>query len=156
MGEVVQGNGAYKGCVLKEKDDMDKIVNEVQSCDGLIIAVPSYDLTPSALYLRYAHRCLAYEVAFRLAVGELKRDPHLVAGLIAVGGSCHDWQSLSMEVLGASLFTQSIQCVDQLMATRTPACVRDVIPPWSIPVTHTGTVSSFPLSARSAAPAAIL
>lgn len=70
-------------------------------------------------------------------------DPHLVADLIAVGGSCHDWQSLSMEVLGASLFTQSIQCVDQLMATRTPACVRDVIPPWSIPVTRTGTVSSF-------------
>ncbi len=118
MGEVAQGRGVYKGCVLKEKDDMDKIVNEVQSSDGLIIAVPSYDLAPSALYLRYAHRCLAYEVSFRLAIGELERDPHLVGGLIAVGGSCHDWQSLSMEVLGASLFTQSIQCVDQLMAIR--------------------------------------
>ena len=118
MGEVAQGRGTYKGCVLKEKDDMDKIVNEVQSSDGVIIAVPSYDLAPSALYLRYAHRCLAYEVAFRLSIGELKKDPHLVGGLIAVGGSCHDWQSLSLEVLGASLFTQSIQCVDQLMATR--------------------------------------
>ena len=61
MGEVAQGRGTYKGCVLKEKDDMDKIVNEVQSSDGVIIAVPSYDLAPSALYLRYAHRCLAYK-----------------------------------------------------------------------------------------------
>ncbi len=118
MGDVMMGKGTYKGCVLKQKDDMDKIVNEVQSSDGVIIAVPSYDLAPSALYLRYAHRCLAYEVSFRLAIGELKRDPHLVGGLIAVGGSCHDWQSLSLEVLGASLFTQSIQCVDQMMAIR--------------------------------------
>ena len=118
MGDVAQGKGTYKGCILKNKDDMDKIVNEVQSSDGLIISVPTYDLAPSALYLRYAHRCLAYEVSFRLAIGELTRDPHLVAGLISVGGSCHDWQSLALEVLGASLFTQSIQCVDQLLATR--------------------------------------
>lgn len=119
MGEVEMGKrDKYMGCVLKDKDDMDKIVNEVQSSDGLIISVPTYDLAPSALYLRYAHRCLAYEVAFRLAIGELKKDPHLVAGLIANGGSCHDWQSLAMEVLGASLFTQSIMCVDQLLATR--------------------------------------
>lgn len=118
MGEVAQGKGTYKGCVLKDKDDMDKIINEVQSSDGVIIAVPSYDLGPSALYLRYAHRALAYEVSFRLAIGELKKDPHLVGGLIAVGGSCHDWQTFTLEVLGASLFTQSIQCVDQMMATR--------------------------------------
>ena len=119
MGDIARGvRDTYAGCVLKEKDDMDKIINEVQTSDGLIIGVPTYDLAPSALYLKYAHRALAYEVSFRLEIGDLKRNPNLVGGLIAVGGSCHDWQSLALEVLGASMFTQSIQVVDQMMATR--------------------------------------
>jgi len=42
-----------------------------------------------------------------------------VAGLIAVGGSCHDWQGLTLETLAASMFTQSIKVVDQYMVTRT-------------------------------------
>ena len=108
----------YKGCVLKDKDDMDKIVNLVQTSDGVIIGCPTYDLAPSALYLKYAHRALAYEVAFRLKIGDLKKNPNLVGGLIAVGGSCHDWQTMALEVLGASLFTQSIQPIDQMMAIR--------------------------------------
>jgi len=119
MGDIERGIlKEYKGCVLKDKDDMDKIVNEVQTGDGVIIGCPSYDLAPSSLYLRYAHRTLAYEVAFRLSIGALEKNPNLVGGLIAVGGSCHDWQSLALEVLSASMFTQSIQVVDQMMATR--------------------------------------
>ena len=119
MGAIAQGQQKeYKGCVLKDKDDMDKIVNAVQTSDGLIIGCPTYDLAPSALYLKYAHRALAYEVSFRLEIGDLKKNPNLVGGLIAVGGSCHDWQSLALEVLGASMFTQSIQVVDQMMAIR--------------------------------------
>ncbi len=119
MGEIAMGKrDKYTGCVLKDKDDIDKIINEVQSSDGVIIGVPSYDLAPSALYLLYAHRALAYEVSFRLEIGDLKKNPNLVGGLIAVGGSCHDWQSMTLEVLGASMFTQSIQVVDQMMATR--------------------------------------
>ena len=119
MGAIAMGKQKeYKGCVLKDKDDMDRIVNAVQTSDGLIIGVPTYDLAPSALYLKYAHRALAYEVSFRLEIGDLKKNPNLVGGLIAVGGSCHDWQSMALEVLGASMFTQSIQVVDQMMATR--------------------------------------
>ena len=98
MGDIARGvRDTYAGCVLKEKDDMDKIINEVQTSDGLIIGVPTYDLAPSALYLKYAHRALAYEVSFRLEIGDLKRNPNLVGGLIAVGGSCHDWQSLALD-----------------------------------------------------------
>ena len=118
MGDVAMGKGTYKGCVLKDKDDMDKIVNEMQTCNGIIVGVPTYDLTPSALYLTFAQRFLAYELSFRLQIGEVKEDPHMVGGLIAVGGSCHDWQSLSLECLGATMFTQSINVVDQMMATR--------------------------------------
>ncbi len=119
MGALMRGEiTEYKGCSQKDKDDFDKLINEEQTSDGVIIAVPTYDLAPSSMYTKYAHRCLAYEVAFRLAVGELKKDPCLVGGLIALGGSCHDWQTMSLEVLSASLFTQSIQCVDMLLGIR--------------------------------------
>ncbi|MDO4735126.1 MAG: flavodoxin family protein [Lachnospiraceae bacterium] len=119
MGAIATGQQKeYKGCIYKDKDDMDKIINTIQTSDGIIIGCPTYDLGPSALYLLYAHRALAYEVSFRLEIGDLKKNPNLVGGLIAVGGSCHDWQSLALEVLGASMFTQSIQVVDQMMAIR--------------------------------------
>ena len=42
MGEVEMGKREkYDGCVLKNKDDMDKIVNEMQTCNGVIIGVPT-------------------------------------------------------------------------------------------------------------------
>lgn len=119
MGNIAQGKQTkYNGCVLKNKDDMDKIVNEMQTCNGIIVAVPTYDLTPSALYTKFAQRFLAYELSFRLQIGEVKEDPHMVGGLIAVGGSCHDWQSLALESLQATMFTQSVSVVDRMMATR--------------------------------------
>lgn len=119
MGEIATGKRKeYKGCIYKDKDDMDKIINTIQTSDGIIIGCPTYDLAPSALYLLYAHRALAYEVSFRLEIGDLKKNPNLVGGLIAVGGSCHDWQTMALEVLGASMFTQSIQVVDQMMAIK--------------------------------------
>ncbi len=118
MGDVLMGKGEYNGCVLKNKDDMDKIVSVMHQQDAIIIGVPTYDLMPSSLYLRFAQRFLAYELAFLLKIGLVKQDPHLVAGLIAVGGSCHDWQTLSLECLGATMFTQSIKVVDQMMSIR--------------------------------------
>jgi len=119
MGEVEMGKREkYDGCVLKNKDDMDKIVNELQTCQGVIIGVPSYDLTPSSLYLKFAQRFLAYELAFRIAIGDVAEDPHTVAGLIANGGSCLDWQTLTLDAMSATMFTQSLQVVDKMLATR--------------------------------------
>lgn len=119
MGEMEMGKrDHYDGCVLKNKDDMDKIVNEMQTCNGVILGVPTYDLTPSSLYLKFAQRFLAYELAFRLAIGDVKEDPHTVAGLIANGGSCLDWQTLALDGMSATMFTQSIYVVDKMLATR--------------------------------------
>ncbi len=118
MGDVAQGKGPYRGCVLKEKDDVDMLIKEMQQQDAIIVGCPTYDLMPSSVYTRFAQRFLAYELAFLLKIGELKKDPHLVAGIIAVGGSCHDWQGLSLETLAATMFTQSVQVVDQYMVTR--------------------------------------
>ncbi len=119
MGDVAMGKrDDYPGCVLKEKDDMEKIMDVFQSCNGLIVGCPTYDLAPSSMYLRFAQRFLAYELAFRLKIGAVKVNPHMVAGLIAVGGSCHDWQGLSLEVLSATMFTTSVHVIDQYMVTR--------------------------------------
>ncbi len=119
MGEIAMGKrDNYPGCVLKDKDDVDKLIRALQSHDGVIIGCPTYDLMPSALYTKFAQRFLAYELSFLLKIGVLEKNPNLVGGLIAVGGSCHDWQSLSLECLAATMFTQSIHVVDQYMVTR--------------------------------------
>lgn len=119
MGDVAMGKlDKYNGCILKSKDDMDKIVQEMYTCNGIIVGVPTYDLTPSSLYLKFAQRFLAYELSFLLEIGAVKEDPHMVGGLIAVGGSCHDWQTLALEGMGATMFTQSVQVVDQMLSTR--------------------------------------
>lgn len=107
----------YKGCIYKEKDDMDKIVNVMNECEGIIVGCPTYDLLPSSLYLSFAQRFLAYELSFRIKIGQVKKDPHTVAGLIGVGGSKHDWQTMSLEGLAATMFTQSITVVDMYLAT---------------------------------------
>lgn len=119
MGKVGAGlQKEYHGCVLKNKDDVDAIVSELRTCHGVIFAVPTYDLTPSSVYTRFAQRFLAYELSFLLAIGAVKENPHTVAGLIAVGGSMHDWQSLALESLQATMFTMSLQVVDRYMAQR--------------------------------------
>ena len=119
MGKVGAGlQKEYHGCVLKGKDDADAIISEIQSSDGIIFAVPTYDLTPSSLYTRLAQRFLAHELSFLLAIGAVKENPHTVAGLIAVGGSMHDWQSLALESMQATMFTMSLTVVDRYMAQR--------------------------------------
>lgn len=119
MGKVGAGlQKKYNGCVLKHKDDVDAIVNEMRTCQGIIFSVPTYDLMPSSVYTRLAQRFLAYELAFLLAIGEVKENPNTVCGLISVGGSMHDWQTLALESLQASMFTMSLTVVDRYMAQR--------------------------------------
>ena len=119
MGNIAMGKQKeYHGCVLKDKDDVDQLVTELHTCNGVIIAVPTYDLAPSSMYMRFAQRFLAYELSFLKEIGVVKEDPHTVAGLIAVGGSMHDWQPLALEVIQASMFTMSITPVDRMMLQR--------------------------------------
>ena len=154
MGKVGAGlQKKYNGCVLKNKDDVDAIIREIQTCQGVIFSVPTYDLTPSSVYTRLAQRFLAYELSFLLAIGEVKENPHTVAGLISVGGSMHDWQSLALESLQATMFTMSMQVVDRYMAQR-DGRPGNAPARWSTPATSTGTASSSRGSAPSAAPAA--
>ena len=109
MGKIFKEGGEYKGCIYKEKDDMDKIVSVMNQCQGIIVGCLTYDLLPSSLYLSFAQRFLAYELSFRIQIGQVKEDPHTVAGLIGVGGSKHDWQTMSLE-------GQSMTVVDMYLA----------------------------------------
>ncbi|MDI9589690.1 MAG: flavodoxin family protein [Acidobacteriota bacterium] len=119
MGAIAQDpSKEYKGCVLKDRDDVDQLVAELHTCNGVLIAAPTYDLAPSSLYLRFAQRFLAYELSFLIKIGVVKENPHTVAGLISVGGSMHDWQTLALETLQASMFTMSLQVVDRYMIQR--------------------------------------
>jgi len=119
MGMIAQDpTREYKGCVLKGKDDVDQLITEIHTCNGILIACPTYDLTPSSLYTRFAQRFLAYELSFLLQIGVVKENPNTVAGLISVGGSMHDWQSLALESLQATMFTMSLQVVDRYMVQR--------------------------------------
>lgn len=115
---MAMGQGKDSGCILDKKDDMKKIITVLQQQDAIIVGCPTYDLLPSSTYLTFGQRFLAYELAFKLKIGAVQNDPHLVGGIIAVGGSCHDWQTMTLEAIGATMFTQSIKVVDQMLSTR--------------------------------------
>ena len=103
------------GCLWDGKDDMKKIMEVYLDADAVLISVPTYDLMPSALYLKFANRTITYEAGFLRMRGIETKDR--VAGLISVGGSTRSWQSMALEGLSATLFTQSIQVVDQYLCS---------------------------------------
>ncbi len=119
--------GKYTGCVLDAKDDKKKIMDVMLAQDAVIYSVPTYDLMPSATYLKFAQRSLSYETAFLETIGAIEHKDR-VAGLIAVGGSSRDWQSMALEGLQATMFTTDMRVVDMLLAKRVPGfgqCVLD-------------------------------
>lgn len=112
--------GKHTGCSLDKADDKKKIMDIMLNQDAVIFAAPTYDLMPSSLFLKFMHRNLAYESAFLTKIGAIApRDR--VGALIAVGGSTHSWQSMALECMQATTFTNSFKIVDMYMATQVPA-----------------------------------
>jgi len=112
--------GKHTGCSLDKADDKKKIMDVMLNQDAVIFAAPTYDLMPSSLFLKFMHRNLAYESAFLTKIGAIApRDR--VGALIAVGGSTHSWQSMALECMQATTFTNSFKIVDMYMATQVPA-----------------------------------
>lgn len=112
--------GENVGCVLKEKDDKEKLMQALFEHDGFIFGAPTYDLQVSANFTRFMQRSLAYETAFLEKIGAIETK-HRVAGLIASGGSTRAWMSMSLETMQAAMFTCDFNVVDMLLATRVPA-----------------------------------
>jgi multimeric flavodoxin WrbA len=110
-------------CTLKDKDDKDKLTTALLEQDAVIVSAPTYDLMPSATYLKFAHRNLAYESSFLQSIGAIeKRDR--VAGIISAGGSTRSWQSMALECMGATMFTHSFKIVDMILAKRVPTAAQ--------------------------------
>lgn len=112
--------GENVGCVLKDQDDKDRLMQALFECDGFLFAAPTYDLQVSANFTRFMQRSLAYETAFLEKIGAI-RNRHRVAGLIATGGSTRAWMSMSLETMQAAMFTCDFHVIDMLLATRVPA-----------------------------------
>jgi multimeric flavodoxin WrbA len=110
----MQYGGKSTYCIWDGKDDMDRIMKEFLVQDGLIFAVPTYDLMPAGIYTTFANRYMPYEAAF-LKEAKIMEIKDRVGGLISMGGSTRAWQSMALESLSASMFTQSIQVVDQIL-----------------------------------------
>ncbi len=111
--------GKNVGCVLDKKDDKKRIMDVMLAQDAVIYSVPTYDLMPSATYLKFAQRSLAYETAFLETIGAIEHKER-IAGLISVGGSTRAWQSMALEGMQATMFTTDFKVVDMLLATRVP------------------------------------
>jgi multimeric flavodoxin WrbA len=114
-------NMAMKGkepvCYWDGKDDMQKIMEQFLLQDGIIIAVPTYDLMPAGIYINFANRFLPYEAAFLKEIG-VKGLKDRVGVIISMGGSTRSWQSMANEGLQATMFMQSIQIVDQMLGIK--------------------------------------
>ena len=120
--------GKNVGCPLDKKDDKKKIMDVMLDQDAVIFSAPTYDLMPSSLFLKFMHRNLAYESAFLTKIGAIApRDR--VGGLIAVGGSTRSWQSMALECMQATTFTNSFKIVDMYMATQVPAPAQVLLHP---------------------------
>ncbi len=105
-------------CVFSGKDDMDTIMAEMASADGVIVSIPSFCLGPQGLWKVFTDRWLPYEWALQKAAGLVDKAPDRVAGLITTGGATLNWQTLSLAGLSVPMFMQSIKVVDMMMATQ--------------------------------------
>ncbi|AAK80480.1 multimeric flavodoxin WrbA [Clostridium acetobutylicum] len=112
--------GKYVGCSLDGRDDKKTIMDIMLNQDAVIFSAPTYDLMPTATFLKFMHRNLSYESSFLEEIGEVEHRDRIGA-LIAVGGSTRSWQSMALEAMQATCFTNDFKIVDMLLATRVPA-----------------------------------
>lgn len=107
-------------CIHNNKDDMELIMKEWLTSDGVIVGAPTYELQPAGIFRIWSDRFLPYEVVLLKESGVIDEIPKRVGGLIAVGGSTRSWMSFVLESLNISMYMQSIKVIDQFMATNVP------------------------------------
>ncbi|WP_343216216.1 flavodoxin family protein [Clostridium frigoris] len=112
--------GKNVGCTLDKKDDKKAIMEVMLNQDAVIFSAPTYDLMLTATFLKFMHRNLSYESAFLESIGEIEHKDR-VGALIAVGGSTRSWQSMALEAMQATCFTNDFKIIDMYLATRVPA-----------------------------------
>jgi flavone/flavonol reductase len=115
--------GGYGKCVI-EDDDMPFIHEKIMDCDGLIVSVPVYILSPTGYFkvlcdrLGPSHDVAMFTEAKNTMGGKGFDERYFktrVGGFIGVGGSPRQaWVSLGLPLMHCMTFPLQIGIVDQL------------------------------------------
>lgn len=90
-------SGGDGKCIMKDKDDMAWLLNQVKDVDAIILSAPIYDLIPSGNMITLLNRVLGVGLDYRNMCKQQKK----VGAVIAVGGS--DWIDLTEPLITLSL-----------------------------------------------------
>lgn len=90
-------SGGDGKCIMKDKDDMAWLLEQVKDVDAIILSAPIYDLIPSGNMITLLNRVLGVGLEYRNMCKQQKK----VGAVIAVGGS--DWIDLTEPLITLSL-----------------------------------------------------
>lgn len=128
-----QQSGGTGACVIKD-DDMPFFNEKLLGCDGIILGVPVYIMTPPGYFKVLCDRIgPSHDVAWQMEAKKIaekegresKIDSRFfkqrVSGFIAVGGApTPDWLSLALPLMNTFTFPMQIEVVDQMQILGTP------------------------------------
>lgn len=95
MRSLVSGGDGV--CVMKDKDDMAWLLEQVRDADAVILAAPIYDLIPSGNMITLLNRVLGVGRDYRAMCKQQRK----IGAVISVGGS--DWIDLTEPLIQLSL-----------------------------------------------------
>lgn len=106
-----------------DEDDFYSLMQQIDSCNGLIVAAPTYHLLPPAILGVLVNRlhCFGYSAS---QANKRVGDKKLRRPVATIGVSGSDWNSLEVPVLnfyGTELICSQMNLVDQMCSTGTPA-----------------------------------
>jgi len=106
-----------------DEDDFYSLMKQIDDCQGLILAAPTYHLLPPGLLGVLVNRlhCFGYSAS---QANKRIGDPKLRRPVATIGVSGSDWNSLQTPILnfyGTELICSQMNLVDQMCTTGTPA-----------------------------------
>lgn len=128
-----QQSGGTGACVIKD-DDMPFFNEKLLGCDGIILGIPVYIMTPPGYFKVLCDRIgPSHDVAWQMEAKNIAEkegresqiDPRFfkqrVSGFIAVGGApTPDWLSLALPLMNTFTFPMQIEVIDQMQVLGTP------------------------------------
>ncbi|MBN1849666.1 MAG: flavodoxin family protein [Deltaproteobacteria bacterium] len=128
-----QQSGGTGECVIKD-DDMPFFNEKLLGCDGIILSIPVYIMTPPGHFKVLCDRIgPSHDVAWQMEAKriaesegrESKIDPRFfkprVGAFIAVGGApTPDWLSLALPLMNTFTFPMQIEVIDQMQVLGSP------------------------------------
>lgn len=115
----------------RDEDDFYSLMQEVDQCQGLILAAPAYHLLPPGLLGVLVNRLHGFGYSASQA-NKRAGDPKLRRPVATIGVAGSDWNSLQVPVLNfyaTELICSQMNLVDQLFITGTPALGNVAIKP---------------------------